>query len=163
SPGYARAGISAVGGEHGRERPGTLESSRAAGERRGGRVGQPAAPVLAATLRADGAGGIDSGAGVRQCRQSAAGARHIEKAGNGPAAERGSEPGADRASAPDGECTAGVVGRRAGSVVRDLGDSVSDGAAGQWARQFYPARRDQLARAGGGGGAIGSDGRTVRA
>ena len=162
SAGRAGAGVSSMGGEHGHQRPGAGESSRAGGQGRRGRAGQPAPAVLEAALCADDAGGIDPGAGVRQCRQSAAGARRGEKARNRAAAERGRGPASRRAATADRKRSAGVAGRGSGSVVRDLGNSFPYAAAGQRPGELHAARGIELARAGRGGRAFPSDGRAVR-
>ena len=104
--------------------------------------------VLAAALCADDAGGIDPGAGVRQRRQPAAGARRGEKARDRAAPERGRGPVSRRAATADRERAAGVAGRRSGRVVRDLGDSLPDSAAGQRPGELHSARGIELARAG---------------
>ncbi len=82
SAGRAGAVVSAMGGQHSGQRPGARESSRAGGQRRRGRAGQPAPAVLATAVRADGAGGIDPGLGLRQCSEPVAGARRCAQARN---------------------------------------------------------------------------------
>ena len=129
---------------------------------RRGRAGHSAPPVLEAAVRAVDAGGIDPGHRLRQCRQSAAGARRGENAGNGATAERGRGPVSRGAATAYRKRSAGVDGWRPGSIVRHLGDSLSYAAAGQRRGELHAARRIELARAGGGGGAVHSHGRAVR-
>ncbi len=126
------------------------------------RAGHPAPPVLEAALRALDAGGIDPGAGMRQCRESAAGARLGEKTGDRATAERGRRQVPHRAATADRKYSAGVVGRGIGSPVRHLGDSLPYAAAGQRPSELHPARGIELACAGRGRCTVLADRRTLR-
>ena len=103
--------------------------------------------VLAAAVRADDDGGIDPGPGMRQCRQSAAGARRGATARNRAAAEYRRGPASRRAATADRERAAGIAGRSARRPVRDLGDSFPDAAAGERPGELHAARGIELARA----------------
>src|SRR5437867_889059 len=151
-----------MGRDHGNQRSGADEFAGAVDQGRHDRPGYLAATVLETFVRVADHGGADTGHCMRQHRKSAAGESGGAEARNGGAAQHGRGTIPPDPSTPDRKPVAGVDRRRAGSVVRNVGDSVSYGPAGERKGKFHSASRFELARAGRGGGTVDDHGSAVR-
>ena len=148
--------------DDGNQRSGAGRSAGAVDQRRRDRLGYVAATVFATFVRVADHGGADPGHCMRQYRESPAGASDGAEARNGGAAESGRRTIPRGPPTADRKPVAGVDRRRAGSVIRGVGDSIPYGSAVERAREFHSASGFELARAGRGGGAVDDHGSAVR-